>query len=532
MNPEQRLGEYLRQRTGTAAEERAALDRVLEKLRSADDEDAENFQQEFQQPSRVITPWPVWAGAAAVVLLAVLVSALFVRMVSEYASPAVLESANGKRNIEFGESVRSNNAAGLVVRLADGSRVEMRAESELSLERASDGVRIRLQQGGVIVNAAKQRHGHLYVQTKDVTVSVVGTVFLVNADEQGSRVAVIEGEVHVQQGTTLKKLLPGDQVSTNPLMVPMPLAAEIAWSRNAAAHMALLRQSLALLQQMIVVPPPPPPKRLEFEVASVKLEPRPSLNEGIRSTAIFCRGVDGIVGPQGLKGPEDLPQGRCIGRHVNLISLVAIAYDLKVPNPRLRVAGGPDWVTDAWGSGFQIEAKAEDVANATKEQLREMLQSLAADRFKLKVSPQTREADGYAFVVAKGGPKFQETSGEEQLNRKAVPRNQAFEVTVSGKASMKAFAEYMSFGFPLPDYRFADKTSLTGIYPINLSFSFQIPPPGEGGGRGGRNPDDPGGPAREALARALEEQLGLRLERAKVPEDIIVIDHAEKPTEN
>jgi uncharacterized protein (TIGR03435 family) len=296
--------------------------------------------------------------------------------------------------------------------------------------------------------------------------------------------------------------------------------------------MTLLRQSLALLQQTIVVQPPPPPKRVEFEVSSVKLEPRPSLNEGIRSTAVFCRGVDGIVGPPGLKGPEDLPQGRCIGRHVNLISLVAIAYDLKVPSPRLRVAGGPDWVTDAWGSGFQIEAKAEDLASVTKEQLRQMLQTLAADRFKLKVSPQTREVDGYALVVAKGGPKFQEASTEEALRRpNAKIENQRIEVSVAGKASMKAFAEFMSFGFPLPDMRIADKTNLPGIYSIDLSFSFQIPPPGEGGQRGGGG-GEPGAPAREALGRALEEQLGLRLERARVLEDIIVIDHAEKPTEN
>ncbi|MBI4471869.1 MAG: FecR domain-containing protein [Acidobacteria bacterium] len=54
----------------------------------------------------------------------------------------------------------------------------------------------------MIVDAAQQLAGFLYVQTKDVTVSVIGTVFLVNADEAGSRVAVIEGEVHVRQGET------------------------------------------------------------------------------------------------------------------------------------------------------------------------------------------------------------------------------------------------------------------------------------------------------------------------------------------
>jgi uncharacterized protein (TIGR03435 family) len=530
MNPEQRLGEYLRQRKGTPAEERASLDRVLEKLRSEGDQDAKEFTQEFQQPPRVITRWPMWAGAATAIVLAVAASAVFVRTLSEYAPPAVVEAIDGKRNIEFGESVRSNNATGTVVRLADGSRVEMRSESELSLERADDGVRIRLQQGGVIVNAAKQRNGHLYVQTKDVTVSVVGTVFLVNADEEGSRVAVIEGEVRVQQGTTLKKLLPGDQVSTNPLIVPMPVAEQIAWSRNAAAHLALLQQSLALLRPPTTVPPPPPPKRLEFDAASVKLEPRPSAGDGIRSTAVFCHAVDGVVGPPGLRGPQDIPQGWCVGRHVNLVSLVAIAYDMKVPNPRLRVSGGADWVTDAWGSGYEIEAKAEDVANVTKEQLRQMLQSLAADRFKLKVSRVTREVDGTALVVAKGGAKLQEVSVEEPWMRSNKMSQGKIEVGITGKATMKAFAEHLSFSFPTPDKRFVDMTGLTGIYAINLFYSFAPPPPGEGGARGGGG--DPGALAISELGAALQDQLGLRLEYTKVPDEFIVIEHAEKPTEN
>src|SRR6185436_7638219 len=80
-------------------------------------------------------------------------------------------------SINIGETVRTSGAAGSVLALADGSRVEMRSHSELSLERADDGIRIRLRSGSIIVNAAKQPSGHLYVQTKDVTVSVVGTVF-------------------------------------------------------------------------------------------------------------------------------------------------------------------------------------------------------------------------------------------------------------------------------------------------------------------------------------------------------------------
>jgi len=138
--------------------------------------------------------------------------------------------------IAFGDIVRSNGGAGGILRLADGSHVEVRSQSELLLERAADGVRIRLNHGGLLVDAAKQRDGHLYVQTRDFTVSVVGTVFLVNAEEAGSRVAVLEGEVRVQQGATDQKLRPGQQVATSPLMTAPTLPQEIAWSLDVVSH--------------------------------------------------------------------------------------------------------------------------------------------------------------------------------------------------------------------------------------------------------------------------------------------------------
>src|SRR5262249_36788148 len=143
--------------------------------------------------------------------------------------------------IKAGDILRSADT-GAVLAMPDGSRLEVRAQSELALERADDGVRVRLNKGDLIVKAAKQR-GHLYVQTRDVNVSVEGTVFLVNAEEKGSRVAVIEGIVQVQQGITAEKLLPGQQVTTNPSMPARPLPEEISWSRHVEEHLALLEQT-------------------------------------------------------------------------------------------------------------------------------------------------------------------------------------------------------------------------------------------------------------------------------------------------
>jgi len=109
--------------------------------------------------------------------------------------------------IQRGDILRTLDTANGIATLTDGSRLEMRASTELSVQRAADGVSIHLAKGDVIVNAAKQRQGQLHVQTQDVTVSVDGTVFFVKAEPKGSQVAVIEGAVHVQQGATEKKLL-------------------------------------------------------------------------------------------------------------------------------------------------------------------------------------------------------------------------------------------------------------------------------------------------------------------------------------
>ncbi len=146
--------------------------------------------------------------------------------------------------ISPGEAVRA--ASGAVLALGDGSTVELRSQAELRLERAVDGVRIGLNNGSILVSAAKQREGHLYVQTSDVTVSVVGTVFLVETEAAGSCVAVIEGEVHVRHGEEAKTLLPGEQVATTPLATLSPMSEEISWSKNFAGHLALLQRSVSV----------------------------------------------------------------------------------------------------------------------------------------------------------------------------------------------------------------------------------------------------------------------------------------------
>jgi len=101
------------------------------------------------------------------------------------------------------------------------------------------------------VTAAKQRTGHLYVATNDCTVSVVGTVFSVNSGSKGSRVSVIEGEVHVQQGTaSAQALRPGMQIATSAVLGTVPVETEIAWSRDSELHIAMMKELVALSRDL------------------------------------------------------------------------------------------------------------------------------------------------------------------------------------------------------------------------------------------------------------------------------------------
>jgi hypothetical protein len=134
--------------------------------------------------------------------------------------------------IDRGQAVRTGAASGAMLELADGTRIEMAARSELSLGRARDGVKVQLARGNVIVKAAKQ-HGHLYVETGDFTVSVVGTAFSVSSGIKGSRVVVIEGKVRVLQDGKEQAVEPGQQVFSSVEMGEVPIADAIGWSREA-----------------------------------------------------------------------------------------------------------------------------------------------------------------------------------------------------------------------------------------------------------------------------------------------------------
>jgi hypothetical protein len=158
--------------------------------------------------------------------------------------------------IRNGDEIRTAKGSSAEVRLLDGSLVEMGERSNISVSREWKGTTIHMDGGHIIVQAAKQRTGRLYVATDDCLVSVKGTIFSVNHGTKGSRVAVIEGVVRVDYGERTTELRAGDEDTSSASVFKVPIRNEIAWSRNAAKYLALLGDFAVLQKQFEAIPGP------------------------------------------------------------------------------------------------------------------------------------------------------------------------------------------------------------------------------------------------------------------------------------
>jgi uncharacterized protein (TIGR03435 family) len=184
-----------------------------------------------------------------------------------------------------------------------------------------------------------------------------------------------------------------------------------------------------------------------------------------------------------------------------------------------QILGAPNWmIYDPW----DVEAKAE--FPSTEDQLQAMFQALLADRFKLRFHRETRELAAYVLSVDKPGSKLTPSSAKDPFAIPGKPQERpGVQVGTGVPVSYLCWSLSFSLGAPV-----IDKTGLAGYFDFTLDRSSpqSQEPPG---------PAAPvlNGPDRNAdLINAVRAQLGLKLEYRKAPVEILVIDHAERPSEN
>ena len=233
------------------------------------------LQPVWQITKRASFGFPVWRWAlAATAVIAVAVASLALvngLFPGQHAVRGAVQNVDGSLyavsdeqvrvvpagyQIRNGDEIRTAKGSNAVVLLLDGSLVEMDERSDLSVSRGWKGTTIHLDGGHIIVQAAKQKTGRLYVATDDCLVSVKGTIFSVNHGTKGSRVAVIEGVVRVASGERTSELRAGDEETSGSSVSKVSIKDEIAWSRNSAKYLALLGDFAVLQEQFEAIPGP------------------------------------------------------------------------------------------------------------------------------------------------------------------------------------------------------------------------------------------------------------------------------------
>ena len=221
-----------------------------------------------RRPSRV-RRLASWAAAAAV-LCAALYLGLGVADTALLRGPrATVESVEGSlflvsqgilapgANIGENQTVRTGQGSRAVLRLNDGSLVEINERTELAVLAALSGKSIRLNSGDIIVQAAKQRRqGGLRVVTRDTVASVKGTVFAVSTGLAGTRVAVVEGAVTVTRYGAESLLTQGRQTASNPALIGS-INETVAWSGNADEYFSILASLYKIEQELAAFPAEP-----------------------------------------------------------------------------------------------------------------------------------------------------------------------------------------------------------------------------------------------------------------------------------
>jgi uncharacterized protein (TIGR03435 family) len=284
-----------------------------------------------------------------------------------------------------------------------------------------------------------------------------------------------------------------------------------------------------------------------FDVASVKLNKSGLPPSGPRPHANFPLGSGAMYLPNG---------GLFDATNYPLIVYIVFAYKINSSQLGPLVAQLPKWVSS---TSYDIQARVD--GNPTKDQMRMMMQSLMADRFKLAIHAETKQVSVYNLVQVKPGklgsqiqPHPADATCSNAPPAPAAPGSASappapttvaggypvtcgdstvMPSTTPGRIRVGARNVPMAFiatSLTIPslgiDRPVVDQTGLTGTFDFVIEFSPQIDTPLP---PGANLTPDPNGPT---LQEALKEQLGLKLDPATGSVDVFVVDHIEQPAEN
>ncbi len=247
-------------------------------------------------------------------------------------------------------------------------------------------------------------------------------------------------------------------------------------------------------------------------------------------------------------GPGDAysPNGGYLSA-TNLPAMVYLYFAYKVTGTQARAlrAQLPEWVAN---EHYSIQARAS--GNPTKDEMRLMMRSLLAERFKLAIRSETREIPVAALVVArqgKLGPQLRVHPDDEPCPLDAPPNQDTPDgrfpllcgglvgrppttpgrIRFGGRNVTIAFLAASLSAGTTSNRPLVDRTGLEGRFDFNLEWTSEV------AGARGPNPAEPSpeqsGPSFE---QALREQLGLKVESQKAPVAVLVVDHIERPTGN
>jgi len=233
---------------------------------------------------------------------------------------------------------------------------------------------------------------------------------------------------------------------------------------------------------------------------------------GLLFTALFIQAASFDVASIKPASPDEAPFSGEDGRNgllkmwnVSLKRCIRYAYTI----PEDQILEGPKWIDEL---RYDIVAKADHPAG--EPELLTMLQPLLADRFRLQLHHETRTLSGYTLTVAKGGIKA--TPADPSAHSGGNSGRGFIDSTASQLSGLTIRLSAL-LGRPVVD--------MTGDH-RKFDFHLRWTPDDTQTG------EDSAAPDRPSLFTALQEQLGLKLGSGKVSADVLVVDHAELPTDN